>query len=333
MSCIPIGVLKTLIESLCESVMAGWGEEDTHYSDSSSSDYGEDDEDDTTIPSDRDTSPQREVFFRYLRDLSHTINLSDFPPDDVEYCYGQVRELKTMQELDTLDKYGFCKLELAVNHGDLLMILVLLENGCSHMKHGWKNLLEEYYVTIFDEGGETNVRHVWTPLITAVKDEKLSGDSRLEIVNFLLTFDQNLNMGDEDYRTAAHWATFHGFPDILQALLVKGANVQETDIRAESLMDYAINKWTNTPAISINLVNVLLRNNFRVNTRNANMNTPLHLAVLASSEEIVLILLRNDANKWLKNEHGNTPMDIARTQGTQNMILLLKHAPMHRSGG
>ena len=114
---------------------------------------------------------------------------------------------------------------------------------------------------------------------------------------------------------------------------MKGANVQETDIRIESLMGYAINKWTNTPAISINLVNVLLRNNFRVNTRNANVNTPLHLAVLASSEEIVLILLRNDANKWLKNEHGNTPMDIARTQGTQNMILLLKHALMHRSGG
>jgi len=340
MSCIPIGVLKTLIESLCESVMAFWGEEDRHYSDSSSSDNGEDDvtdviplvsdEDDTTIPSDSDTSPQREVYYRYLGDMSYTIDLSDFPPEDVEYCYSQVRELKAMQELDT---YGVRKLELAVNHGDLLMILVLLENGCSHIKQGWNNLLEEYYVTIFDEGGETNVRHVWTPLITAVKDEELSGDSRLEIVNFLLTFDQNLNMGDEDYRTAAHWATFHGFPDILQALLVKGANVQETDRRVESLMGYAINKWTDTPAISINLVNVLLRNNFRVNTRNANMNTPLHLAVLASSEEIVLILLRNDANKWLKNEHGNTPMDIARTQGTQNMILLLKHAPMHRSGG
>jgi ankyrin repeat protein len=271
------------------------------------------------------------VFYRYLGDLSYTINLSDFPPEDVEYCYGQVRELKTMQELDTLDKYGVCKLELAVNHGDLLMILVLLENGCSHMKQGWKNLLEEYYVTIFDEGGETNVRHVWTPLITAVKDEELSGDSRLEIVNFLLTFDQNLNMGDEDYRTAAHWATFHGFPDILQALLVKGANVQETDIRVESLMGYAINKWTNTPAISMNLVYILLENDFDVDTTDADENTPLHLAVLALSREIVVILLRYHAKKWLTNEDGDTPIDIARTLGAQNMISLLKHQPM--SGG
>ena len=324
--------------------MAFLGEEDDHSSsDDSDIYYGEEDDhnssDDSELywgglnhTSEEDDHNSIDDSELYCGDMNHTIDLSDFHPDYVTHCYMEVSELKRMGLLDTLDNNHACKLELAVKDGNLPMVLVLLENGCTHMKWGWLNILENTRLVNFYENHRYS-DHDWTPLTAAVNDQTLSEDSRLEIVNFLLKFDQNLNIGDEYYRTAAHWATFRGLPHILQALLFKGANVQEVDRQVESLMGYAINKWTNTPAISINLVNVLLRNNFRVNTRNANMNTPLHLAVLASSEEIVLILLQNDANKWLKNEDGDTPMDIARTQGAQNMILLLKHAPMHRSGG
>ena len=299
-----------------------------------SSDHGEDDVVDVNPHSDWD----EQDFYRYLRDrrlgnLSYTIDLSDFPPDDVKDCYKEVAELKSRKELDKVDEYHHnCKLELAVNHGDLIMILVLLENGCSHMKWGWDNLLEQCYLTGYhDEEGQTNVQHKWTPLIIAVTEEGLSKDSRLEIVNFLLTFNQDINNYDENHRTAAHWATFRGFPDILQALLVKGADVQQVDSQVESLMGYAINKWTETPPIGIDLVYVLLENNFDMDTTNADENTPLHLAVLASSREIVVILLRYGANKSLQNGDGDTPIDIARNLGAQNMISLLKYTPL--SGG
>jgi len=301
--------------------MAFWGEEDRHYSNDNSSDHIEDDVVDVNAHSDWD----EQDLFRHLRDqklrnLSYTIDLSDFPPRDVKDCYEEVAELKKRKELDKLDKYNHCILELAVNHGDLLMILVLLENGCSHMRCGWENILEERYV-----------QHKWTPLIIAVTEEGLSKDSRLEIVNFLLTFNQDINNYDENHRTAAHWATFRGFPDILQALLVKGADVQQVDSQVESLMGYAINKWTETPPIGIDLVYVLLENHFDVDTTNAYENTPLHLAVLASSREIVVILLQHGAKKWLENGDGDTPIDIARNLGAQNMISLLKYTPL--SGG
>ena len=286
-----------------------------------SSDHIEDDVVDVIPRSDWD---ERD-FYRYLRDrrlgdLSYTIDLSDFPPEDVKDCYREVAELKTRKELDKLDEYHVCILELAVKHGDLLMILVLLENGCSHMKWGWDNILEKCYV-----------HNKWTPLIIAVTEEGLSKHSRLEIVNFLLTFNQDINKYDENSRTAAHWATFRGFPDILQALLVKGADVQEVDSQVESLMGYAINKWTETPQIGIDLVYVLLENHFDVDTTNADENTPLHLAVLASSREIVVILLRYGADKLIENGNGDTPIDLARNLGANNIISLLKYTPL--SGG
>jgi ankyrin repeat protein len=225
-----------------------------------------------------------------------------------------------LRELDELDAENKSKLEVSVGNGNLLMVLVLLENGAEFMKNGWQNLLED----------QTRLHH-WTPLTVAVNNEDIAPDTRLEIVIFLLTFDQDLNMSDDRYRTEAHWATFRGFPDILQELLVKGADVQTVDDMVESLMGYAINKWPDTPAISIDLVNVLLRNGFDVDTTNTHMNTPLHLAVLASSAEIVVILKRFNANPLLENNDGDTPIDIARTLGNQQLVSLLKSAP--QSGG
>ena len=226
--------------------------------------------------------------------------------------------------LDEFDEEHDCKLEVAFQKGNLKMVLVLLENGCATLKWGWYNMLE-------CQTQDRMYIHKWTPLTLAVIQEGIPPKLRLEIVNFVLEFNQDLDTPDESYRTAAHWATIRGYPEILQALLFKGANVHKVDDKSETLMGYAIKKWTNTPAISIDLVKVLLKNNFDVNTTNKGGNTPLHLAVLASSKKIVGILLRYNANKRQENDHGHRPIDIARISGTPKMISLLKMSPQSSS--
>jgi ankyrin repeat protein len=259
----------------------------------------------------------RNLMFWWPR-LSLKLNLSDFPHNKVYFCYDVVSAWKLSMELDTLDENNQSKLEVAVENGYLLMVLVLLENGCTHMKDGYLNLLDI-------PGGYV---HEWTPLTVAVNDARLRADSRREIVIFLLQFDQDLDVRDEQGRTAAHWATFHGFPDILEAFLLKKADVQAEDDERGSLMGYAINQWINIPEISIDLVNVLLEADFDVDTMNADGNTPLHLAVLAESRDIAVILLRWGADKSLPNEEGDTPLDIATNLGARNMSSLLSFEEM-----
>jgi ankyrin repeat protein len=268
--------------------------------------------------------------------LSFTINLSDFGPKMVYDCYRLVSGWKCRMQLETLDENHQSKLEVAVQNANLPMVLVLLENGCTHMKNVSFNVLEHAQPIYFwNAVSQKSDVHEWTPLTVAVNDARLSTVSRLEIVKFLLRFDQDLDVRDEHWLTAAHWAIIRGFPEILHALLEKGADVQAVDDQPASLMDYAINQWRNTPAISIDLVNVLLEEAFDVDTRNAHQNTPLHLAVLASSTEIVLILLRYNANKRLRNIDGHTPIDIARTMGASVRLcwLLDKPAPSRMRGG
>jgi ankyrin repeat protein len=250
--------------------------------------------------------------------LIRTLDLSDFPPFHVWSCYHQVSYLKKWGELDVLDAENDCKLEVAVRNGDLLMVLVLLENGASHLKSGSLNLLEK---------GTHGLMHLddWTPIIVAVKKEGIERDRRLEIVKFLLTFDQDLRISDQRHgRTAAHWATVHGFPDILQELLVKEPNViSRFDNGLATMMAYAISKFEATPTLSVELVYVLLENGFDVDQTDAADDTPLHLAVMASSVEIARILMRYGARTYRQNEDGDTPIQIAENMGNTRMVSVL----------
>jgi ankyrin repeat protein len=252
--------------------------------------------------------------------MINKFDLTDFPRDTVYNCYHAVSVYKYKRELDELDIDNNCKLELAVKHGNLLMILLLLQNGASYKKWGWLNTLEgrtraDLFIYIDD----------WTPLIVAVNDKGIKRNTALKIVKYLLTFDQDLKISDRHHRTAAHWATVHGFPDILQELLVTEPRVVNNfDDRLETMMACAINKWEDTPTLSVELVHVLLRNGFDVDTTDTDKNTPLHLAVLASSARIIVILKRYNANPLLKNTNGSTPIDIATNMGNHHLVSLLK---------
>jgi ankyrin repeat protein len=146
-----------------------------------------------------------------------------------------------------------------------------------------------------------------------------------------LTFEQDVDRVDEEELTAAHWATLFGFPAILEALIVRGADIQCRDHDFKTLMNYAMWNWVFNQEICLEFVYLLLQNGFDVNTADTDENTPLHLAVLKSSARIIVILKRYNANPLLRNNNGYTPIDIARNMGNHHLVSLLKSAPL--SGG
>jgi ankyrin repeat protein len=249
--------------------------------------------------------------------LTYTLDLSDFKKADIIKCFREVRELKEKGELDKCDENKMCKLQLAVCAGDLLMVLVLLQNGASHTKYEDSlNLLQDICFT-------DDFIHS-TPLIIAVRIPLLKRDTRITIVNFLLQFEQNLKIGEVHHRTAAQWATKLGFPDILDALLKKDpAVVNFQDFQFETMMKCAIKKCEADIVLSCELVSVLITHVVNVNEVDERGNTPLHLAVALRSIEIATILLKKNVNKNIKNARGMSPIDIARDFHDKDMEKLL----------
>lgn len=60
----------------------------------------------------------------------------------------------------------------------------------------------------------------------------------------------------------------------------------------------------------VGTIKLLLSHGANITAKNADGNTPLHLAVLTSAWEVVQLLLRHGADLDRRNQNGETPMDL-----------------------
>ncbi|XP_033746364.1 ankyrin repeat domain-containing protein 10-like [Pecten maximus] len=118
--------------------------------------------------------------------------------------------------------------------------------------------------------------------------------------------------------TALYWACSLGFLDILQLLLIQGAN---TSTRTE---------WGATPlsAASDNnhtqIVRLLLKLNADVNSKTSSGNTPCHLAAYRGFSTVVQLLVEGGADIRLRNNKGQTAMDLAKNSGHNKIASYLR---------
>ncbi|XP_069101214.1 putative ankyrin repeat protein RBE_0220 [Argopecten irradians] len=119
--------------------------------------------------------------------------------------------------------------------------------------------------------------------------------------------------------TALYWACSLGFLDILQLLLLQGAN---TSTRTE---------WGATPLSAasdnnhIQIVRLLLKLNADVNCKTSSGNTACHLAAYRGFSTVVQLLVEGGADIHLRNNKGQTAMDLANNSG-HNKIATYLHA-------
>jgi len=118
-----------------------------------------------------------------------------------------------------------------------------------------------------DGGAHVNAKSEsgWTPLHTA------AARGHKEIVELLIVEGADVNAGDKII-TPLHLAAFHGQPEIAELLIAKGADV---------------------------------------NARDSIGGTPLHDAALRGRKEIAELLIANGADVNAKSDIGETPLDWA----------------------
>lgn len=152
-------------------------------------------------------------------------------------------------------------------------------------------------------------RTTWTPLFTAVHFNKM------EIVEWLITQEGiQIDAKSADGRTALHEAARNSMnPEIVTLLIDAGANIEAIDKDLHHTpLHYA------AAAHNINAMKVLIEAGAKINVKNVNDRTPLHIACLnvhlysKTNEEVVKFLIDHGADKNAKDKEGNTPWDCCK---------------------
>mmetsp|Transcript_44854 Transcript_44854/g.74733 ORF Transcript_44854/g.74733 Transcript_44854/m.74733 type:complete len:268 (-) Transcript_44854:179-982(-) len=108
--------------------------------------------------------------------------------------------------------------------------------------------------------------------------------------------------------------------DIVERMLKKGANVNETTLRGVTALHLACADGLN------NFVTLLIEHGADVNAQNVDGETPLHFAVRNGSEETIRLLLDADADIDATDDELHTPLHWAIVEDNSVLVaLLLEH--------
>ena len=77
---------------------------------------------------------------------------------------------------------------------------------------------------------------------------------------------------------------------------------------------------------SFSLVCLLLKQGVKVDVRNANQATPLHVAARSDNLKLVCLLVANEAKLEAKNKHNATPLHNASREGSSDIVSFLIHS-------
>nr|WP_255359856.1 ankyrin repeat domain-containing protein [Wolbachia endosymbiont of Laodelphax striatellus] len=154
----------------------------------------------------------------------------------------------------------------------------------------------------------------WYELLNLVNDDKnLSKDNVIEIIQNELKrhskeyeeweksgFDINYVLKDGGKATLLHLAASCNLENIANALIEKGANVNEKDVRGDTPLH------NTTYLDSINIAKALIEKGADVNAVNIWERTPLHCAALYGHMDLVKALIERGANVNAVDKSGKT---------------------------
>ncbi|MGE6415531.1 ankyrin repeat domain-containing protein [Planococcus kocurii] len=143
----------------------------------------------------------------------------------------------------------------------------------------------------------------------------------LFLLSQILNAGCDVNVQDEDGRTALMEAVIDNNVEIVKLLIQFGADVNKQDYLAEtSALHFAAQNN------SSELVELLLENQAEVELEDVHGNTPLSDAVFNSRGEgdVIKILLLHGSDQNKKNKHGISPLNLAESIANYNIINYFK---------
>lgn len=146
----------------------------------------------------------------------------------------------------------------------------------------------------------------------------LSCDENDEIVRLMLAHTRDIDALDLQNRTPLVVACQHGYFEIVELLIQKGARVDKSINGSNmSILHYQAASGRS------NAVKMLISRGADVNAQDDHGYTPLHYACRNDNPTVAEILIENGARCDLKNRNGQTPRDLAHRR---TLALLNKQA-------
>lgn len=130
----------------------------------------------------------------------------------------------------------------------------------------------------------------------------------------------NINSLNKEGQAPLHVAVHEGHRELLQFLLLRGADVNVRDRTGKTPL-YAGTYWDD-----ITMVDLLIAKGADVNVRDENDSTPLHNSVKEGYREVARYLILKGAKVNSKDKQGNTPLSIALKQDNREIAALLRGA-------
>ena len=183
---------------------------------------------------------------------------------------------------------------------------------------------------LLDNGASLNFQNSngWTPIITAAFYRKA------ELVTLFLEYNCDLNIKDNENKTALDWAKLKDFQIIIQFISQKCNNSSPLHSAAENGDLYVMKKlledgadinctdprkWTPLHYASVNghldIVRSLIQHGADINCLSDYNETPLHLAIENKKLGVVRLLLERGAEVSFQNFNKQTPINIATEYG------------------
>jgi len=238
--------------------------------------------------------------------------------------------------LDSTERSGKTPMIVAYSCGNTDTMKLLLELGAhsdgkykgSSLLHSAvaKPSLESIKEIISPENINERGFHSCTPLhIAVLKATSVSNGqneeafSRLEIVQFLLENNADINAQDEQGQTPLHYAAAKSHFDTVQCLIKYKANVNVCDNKGMTPLYVAIQRKS-----ANNIKTLLLDSNTDLTlTDRDNKSTVLHLAVHKNDIYLVKTLLQYKAEHGIVDKNGNLPLHIAAAKGNKAIARML----------
>lgn len=191
----------------------------------------------------------------------------------------------------------------------ILLISVLIIAGCKTKDEGKKS----YTLKSAGKAGEIKK----TPENISIHEAALNG--RGADIEKLLTEGADINVRDEDGRTALMYAAFNGHTSIIEKLIKKGALVNLADNYGRTALMFA------SSGPYPEAVRLLLKNQADPNIQDKDEHfTALMYAAAEGQTEVVKILLTFNADPKLKDADGDDAQTFARNNGHNDIVKLLQ---------
>lgn len=136
----------------------------------------------------------------------------------------------------------------------------------------------------------------------------------LEMINVLIKRNANLNLKEEQGRTALHYAVFLGAWDAATCLMENGSDIYTRNKNESSLLHTVAMHGDNT------FIDELVKRHIKINAYDNIENTPLHYACAYNNPYTIYFLIKKGAEVNASNHDGETPLHLAALHGNDECV-------------